>query len=192
MDGCSGDYAARFARVERAVVKSDERRDALLDKLADFVLAEGLSAASLRPMAQAAGISDRMLLYYFKDKTAVMAATLERIAQRMMVLMDSGTARGKLDRAALQAHLLDLVLADAFWPYMRIWLEVASMAARNDSLYRPVAEQIGRAFLSWGIAQLDGPTPEAREADAARILVTIEGMVMVKSFGLDAICLKAL
>ena len=120
-------------------MKSDERRDALLDKLADFVLAEGLSAASLRPMAQAAGISDRMLLYYFKDKTAVIAATLERIAQRMMVLMDSGTARGKLDRAALQAHLLDLVLADAFWPYMRIWLEVASMAARNDSLYRPVA-----------------------------------------------------
>ncbi|OYY67619.1 MAG: hypothetical protein B7Y47_15745 [Sphingomonas sp. 28-63-12] len=187
-----GRNAAQSARVVHAVVKSDERRDALLDKLAAYVLAEGLSASSLRPLAQAAGISDRMLLYYFTDKAAVIAATLDRIAQQMMTLMDARAASGRLAPATLQKHLLGIVLDDEFWPYMRVWLEVASLASRDDAFYRPIAEQIGRAFLAWGMAQIDGPTEAAREADAARLLVTIEGMVMVKSFGLDAVCLKAL
>jgi AcrR family transcriptional regulator len=42
-------------------VKSDDKRDALLDSMADFVLTHGLSAASLRPLAKAAGLSDRII-----------------------------------------------------------------------------------------------------------------------------------
>jgi AcrR family transcriptional regulator len=52
---------------------SDDRLSLLLDRLADYVLAHGLTASSLRPLARAAGTSDRMLLYYFADKDAVMA-----------------------------------------------------------------------------------------------------------------------
>jgi len=39
-----------------------DRHDALIDWLADHVLAHGLSASSLRPLAKAAGTSGRMLL----------------------------------------------------------------------------------------------------------------------------------
>jgi len=48
-------------------------RDSLLPLLAAHVLTHGLGQASLRPLARAAGTSDRMLLYHFGSKEALMA-----------------------------------------------------------------------------------------------------------------------
>ncbi|MFY8208820.1 MAG: TetR/AcrR family transcriptional regulator, partial [Caulobacter sp.] len=45
----------------------DEQRARVIAVLADHLLATGLSQASLRQLAAAAGVSDRMLLYYFAD-----------------------------------------------------------------------------------------------------------------------------
>ncbi len=173
------------------MVKSDERRDALIDKLADHVLDHGLSASSLRPLAKAAGISDRMLLYYFKDKAEVIAAVLERIAARLVTMLSQHRAPTPLPVDLLRGELLAILFDDALWPYMRIWLEVASLSARGDPLYRAIGAQIGRGFLAWGAAQLDSATPAARTVDAAALMVVIEGALVLKSLGLDDIVTAA-
>lgn len=170
---------------------SDKRRDALIDTLADHVLAEGLSASSLRPLAKAAGTSDRMLLYYFKDKAEVIAAVLERIAARLVAMLDQHRAPTPQPIDVLRRTLLATFFDDALWPYMRIWLEVASLSARGDPLYRDIGAQIGRGFLAWGIVQIDAPTPEARAVDAARLMVSIEGALVLRSLGLEEITADA-
>ncbi len=170
---------------------SDKRRDALIDTLADHVLAEGLSASSLRPLAKAAGTSDRMLLYYFKDKAEVIAAVLERIAARLVAMLDQHRAPTPQPIDVLRRTLLATFFDDALWPYMRIWLEVASLSARGDPLYRDIGAQIGRGFLAWGIGQVDAATPEARIIDAARLMVSIEGALVLHSLGLQDITVDA-
>ena len=80
------------------------------------------------------------------------------------------------------------MLADAMWPYMRLWLEIASLAARGDAFYRSVGEQIARGFLAWGASQLDSANETERAADAATLLIMTEGMVLLKSVGLDDVC----
>lgn len=172
--------------------RSDARRDAILDRLADFVLAEGLAAASLRPMARAAKLSDRMLLYYFKDKSEVLAATLERVAARLVAVMNDRAAPRPLPLDRLVPQLQTMLFAPEFWPYLRLWLEVAARSAAGDPLCREIGERIMRGFLAWGTAQLDSPTPETRQADAARLLATIEGMVVLKALGMDDVVRKAL
>ena len=62
-----------------------ERREQLLDKVADHLLVAGIAGSSLRPLAEAVGLSDRMLLYYFKDKEDVIAGGLARVAERLTV-----------------------------------------------------------------------------------------------------------
>ena len=52
---------------------SVDRRGELLDRMAAHLLAHGLEGANLRPLARAAGTSDRMLLYYFADKEELFA-----------------------------------------------------------------------------------------------------------------------
>mgnify|MGYP003390332937 CR=1 FL=1 len=150
---------------------SDKRRDALIDTLADHVLAEGLSASSLRPLAKAAGTSDRMLLYYFKDKAEVIAAVLERIAARLVAMLDQHRAPTPQPIDVLRRTLL----ATFF----------------HAALYRGVGAQIGRGFLAWGIVQIDAPTPEARALDAARLMGSIEGALVLRSLGLEEITADA-
>lgn len=172
------------------VTKPGDRRAAILDLLADHVLVEGLSASSLRPLAKAAGISDRMLLYYFRDKAEVIGAVLDIVAMRLVTVLNAQGASAPLPLDAAIQKIGMLVLADELWPFMRLWLELASLSARGDPLYRTVGERIARGFLAWGASHLDSPTPHARDADAAKLLATVEGMVLLKSVGLDDVCRK--
>lgn len=175
------------APYDAAMPKVESRRQDIIQRLTDHVLAEGLSASSLRPLAKAAGTSDRMLLYYFPDKGALIAAVLEVVAARMVILLDARKDPGPLPYALLKRQLLDIAFADDLWPYMRLWLEMASLAALGDPVFRAVGEQMGRGFLAWGTAQLDSAGPAAREIEAARLLVAIEGTLLLKSVGLGDI-----
>jgi AcrR family transcriptional regulator len=171
------------------MTRSDAQRQALIDRLADHVLAHGLSAASLRPLGKAAGVSDRMLIYYFTDKATLITAIIERIAARLTAILMNARTETALPLEALKAQLAPLLFDEALWPYMRIWLEIAAYAAKGDPLYRTVGEQIGRGFLAWGASQLESDEPGR---DAARLLISIEGMLVLHSVGLDDVCAAAL
>jgi AcrR family transcriptional regulator len=173
------------------MVKAEDRRAALLDRLADHMLGHGIAGSSLRPLAKAAQTSDRMLLYYFKDKSEMMTAILTRVAERLVVILDARTTGARLPLEPLQAKLLTILLAEDLWPYMRLWLEIAALAARDDAFYRGIGGLMARGFLAWGAAQLDS-NAEALERDAARLLIGIEGAMLLKSVGLDDVCQQAL
>jgi AcrR family transcriptional regulator len=181
---------------QQIVTKTDIRRADIranvLERLADHVVAHGLSASSLRPLAKAAGTSDRMLLYYFADKAEMMTAALSVIALRMTALMEARKAPAPLPVAELQPILLAAMLDDAMWPYMRVWLEIASLSAKGDPLYRAVGEQLGRGFLAWGAMQIDAATDAQRQKEAGRLLVMAEGLVVLKSIGLGDVAKAAL
>lgn len=167
------------------MTKAEPRRAEILERLADHVLAHGLSASSLRPLAKAAGTSDRMLLYYFADKAEMMTATLGVIAMRIVAAMDARKAPAPLPFDQLLPILLDAMVDEEMWPFMRVWLEIASLAANGDAFYRAVGEQLGRGFLAWGAGQIDAPNEAQRQKAAARLLMMAEGMVVLKSIGLD-------
>jgi len=168
---------------------SDEKRALILDKLADHVLAHGLSASSLRPLAKAAGTSDRMLLYYFTDKSALIAEVLQHIAARMVIAMEGAAAPQPLPYDVLLARLSAALSDPGFAPYMRVFLEVASGAANGDATLSQIGEAIGRGFLDWGKAQLQSDTPDI---DAARLMVTLEGTVFLRAIGMGDVCRTAL
>jgi hypothetical protein len=62
----------------------------------------------------------------------------------------------------------------------------------GDAYYRGVGEQIGRGFLDWGKMQLQADSAAQLDIDAARLLVSMEGMLFLKSIGLDDVNAKAL
>lgn len=174
------------------MTKAEQRRVDILNGLADHVLAKGLPASSVRPLAEAAGISDRMLLYYFRDKSDVIAATLQLLSSRLVALLDAHTASEPMPLDAVRQRLAAVLLSDAVWPYMQLWLEIVALSARGDTFYREVGGSIARAFLEWGRAQLKASTAAARATDAARLLVMIEGMVLLKSVGLEDVAKASL
>lgn len=169
------------------MMDKQRRLETLTDRLADHILANGIAASSLRPLARGVGTSDRMLLYYFADKDAVIAAALERVAARMVAMLDAVAPSAPLPPAALRDHLAPLLGDAAVWPYLRLWLDMAARAAQGDALVRSVGERIGAAFLDWLALHLDVADDDRRGA-AARLLIEIEGTVLLTALGLgDAI-----
>lgn len=167
------------------MAKSDDRRSAILERLADHVLSDGLSASSLRALANAAETSDRMLLYYFKDKDEIITATLGVIGDRLQIILGGRTASQPMPLEKLQPALLKAALDDDLWPYMRMWLEISALAAHGDDFYRAVGQQLGERFLEWGHAQLKSASARKRKSEAASLLLTIEGVLLLKSVGMD-------
>ncbi|WOE74489.1 TetR/AcrR family transcriptional regulator [Alterisphingorhabdus coralli] len=172
--------------------KRSAKVDAMVDAMADFVLENGLTAASLRPLAKAAGTSDRMLLYYFADKHELMAAILERVADRMVAMLDAIADSEPMSPDALLTALMPLLSSDLAWPFMRIWIALASEGANGDSNAQNVGKRLGQRFLKWGKGRLIGADEAERHKEASRMLVMIEGQVMLKALGLEQIGKDAL
>ena len=171
----------------------NDRREAAIERMADYVLAEGLGAATLRPLAAAAGTSDRMLLYYFADKDELLAATLGRVAARMVVALDEVipcVPQQSFD--ALLDKAWTALTSERLQPFMPLWLDLAAGAARGLQPHREIAGRIADGFLSWVTIRLlpeeDGqPSPMAPLFSAV-----IEGAYLLGALGLDAIAKTAI
>jgi AcrR family transcriptional regulator len=166
------------------MTKTDIRREQIVDQLADFLLAEGLGAANLRPLGRALGSSDRMLLYYFKDKETLITAALRRAAARLADTLLAGSGRARQSPKKLARELLAMTTSSELWPYMCLWFEIAARAARGDPLYRSVGKQIASGFHAWIAARLSIEDDVGCSAAALSLLETLEGALLLKSVGL--------
>ena len=166
----------------------EERREAAIERMADHVLSQGLAAATLRPLAAAAGTSDRMLLYYFADKDELLTATLARIAVRMMAELDRAIpAAPPKPFAVLLEQVWGAMAAESLQPFMPLWLDLAAGAARGLQPHGRIAGEILDGFLAWVTIRLcpenEGETPSL----APLFMASIEGLYLLQAIGRSAL-----
>ena len=159
-------------------------KESLLPLLTGHVLAHGLGQASLRPLAQAAGTSDRMLLYHFGTKERLIIDLLSHVAGLYSAGLDAVLAEGErpATRQALMARILEQNADPAFQPFMQLWWEIVGGAARGLPGFLPAAEAMVGELLVW----LEGhmPAGDPDPAGAARFMLTvIEGAMMLAAVG---------
>ena len=160
----------------------DLRREAVLARIADHLIAEGLAAGSLRQIARAAGTSDRMLLYYFCDKDELMTEALSAVAARLAAMLESASAPERVDYAILLAQLRTAIATDVLRPFMRLWLELCARAAGGEEPYRRIGAAIADGFIDWAEKRLAGPAHN-RRAQAALLIATIDGLALLDAVG---------
>ena len=66
-----------------------DRREDLLDRVTDHVLEHGLIGLTLRPVAAAIGTSDRMLIYHFESRDALVSAVVARATERAIAEVEA-------------------------------------------------------------------------------------------------------
>ena len=158
----------------------DDRRSEALDRIAQHLLQAGLPGSGLRSLAAAAGVSDRMLLYYFTNKDEVLTLALGMLATQMAEALDRSVPlapqRGSTE---LRREIRNAVGGQELRPFMRLWLEIASRAARDEPPYGQLAKVIAHSFQSWISARLR----TEYDGEAALLLATVEGIVMLDAIG---------
>jgi AcrR family transcriptional regulator len=162
----------------------DERRKAAIERMADHLLLEGLGSATLRPLAAAAGTSDRMLLYYFTDKDELLSATLHRLAERMTAQLDEAVPSGRLRSFPVLLEEVWAALASrGLKRFMHLWLDLAAGAARGLEPHRHIAGAIADGFLAWVTNRLKVPRDTDLASSAALFLASVEGMLFLEAAG---------
>ncbi len=158
-------------------------RETLLPRLAAYVLEHGLGSASLRPLARAAGTSDRMLIYHFGNKERLIVDLLSHIAAIYSATL--AQAMGP-ERARTRQECAARILAKARDPAMAgfqaLWWEIVAGAARGVPGFGEAGEAIMTSLLEWLETQMPGDDPDP--AGGARYLLTlIEGTLMLGTVG---------
>lgn len=158
-------------------------RETLLPALAAYVLEHGLSDVSLRPLAKAAGTSDRMLLYHFESKDALIGALLEYLAGIYAGVLDGAFPEGAAtSRRALAQTIFDVTAEPAFDPFMRLWWDIVAGCADGNGDYRASAGAMVDVLLEWVEAHLPAGDPDP-EGGARAVLAVIEGAMMLRAIG---------
>jgi AcrR family transcriptional regulator len=163
---------------------SAARREELLDAGVDYVLEHGLAQLSLRPLARALGTSDRMLVYHFQSKDALVAALLLRAVERLgAVLLGRIQPKGRGgDPGSVVQQLWDAMREPDTTPYIRLFFEVYGLSFPDPAAYRPVVQQVVEAWIAL-VEQLllQAGVPRRRAPrTAALVVAAIEGLVLAE------------
>ncbi len=102
---------------------SSPRRDDLLERAYDHVLAHGLAALSLRPLAAAVGSSPRVLLFLFGSKEDLVRALLARARADELALIEHVGSDGTIDLAELAAAIWRWLADPGRRGLLRLWVE---------------------------------------------------------------------
>ncbi len=159
------------------------KQEKVLAAMAAHVLEHGLTTASLRPLAKAAGTSDRMLIYHFRDKDGVIGALLEYLAAGFVSGLDMAIpAKRFATKGALLAAVVAVMRSPMAAGYARVWLDIVAASARGEIAYAQTGGAIIDGFVAWVAARL--PEGEQNPDRAARALLTVlEGTMVMDAVG---------
>ncbi|WP_131740375.1 TetR/AcrR family transcriptional regulator [Actinomadura roseirufa] len=159
----------------------DARRAQITDGLVRVAERDGLHAVTLRSVAAEAGVSLRLVQYYFESKAQLMNAALERLerlgrerwAARLAALPEPSA------RAYVEALLAEALPADPEGrAHQQVWTSYAVLSLTEPSLAaRPFVD--GPERLERQIAAaLDGAIPAGADpgTEAARLLALAHGL----------------
>lgn len=151
----------------RPSLRSDERREAILDALDGWLQDSSLDAVNVAEITAQAGLTRSAFYFYFENKAAAVAALMERLVTEIFVVNEEFTTGGGAPRGRVYAMLNGLF--DSSDRYRHVFS--AMLEARGSSAtVRQIWDDARDAFLP-SVAELirsarsgDAPEPEVLAA----------------------------
>ena len=155
---------AAAEKVDGRTLRHQHRRPELLDAAVEYVLQHGMSDLSLRPMADALGVSHSTLLRHFGTKEALVTEVIARIRSdifnRPRASVDDVTAPlGQVLRATWRR-----LCEPAERRQFVLLFEVVAIQARNPDRFDSLAQELVTDFLGPLEASLRNHGLAGREA----------------------------
>jgi AcrR family transcriptional regulator len=122
------------------------RREELAESATDYALEHGLIGLSLRPLAEALGTSDRMLLYHFDDKDDLVATIL-----RMTIARSAQNLRELPAPRDLRSAVIELWQAVSTGPQercQRLYVEAAALGLFGREPYASTMQETNVEWVS--------------------------------------------
>ena len=155
-----------------------KKKEAYIERIAGYILQNGINESSLKKMADAALTSDRMLMHYFKDKEEILNLTLMQISQDFISLLNSDPQL-KLGFDEFVIFLGEAIKDNRVRPYLNLWLELIHLASNGKDPYFAVSKKIGETYWGWLLQVYRPAVNEDKNRMAALIYALTEGFVFL-------------
>ncbi|SPF04549.1 TetR/AcrR family transcriptional regulator [Streptomyces sp. MA5143a] len=165
-------------RVDGRTLRFQHRRPELLTAATEYVLDHGIAGLSLRPVAQALGVTHATLLRHFSSKDELIKCVVEKMRTDLFAQV---TADRELKEAGSTAELLRITWRRLCEPkeqrqFLLLFETVASegwQSGDGGELARSMDDYVD--FISGWLRQ-DGWAPEDASALATLLLAQIRGL----------------
>lgn len=150
-------------------------KPALLEKILEYLIENGIQGLSLRPLAEAIGTNARMLIYHFGSKEQMIVETLAYVQSHQMQLLAQSPAPNK-DIGVELHQLWQWFTSDEIFPLTKLFLEVEAQSLNDIETYRSFAKETFRLWEEFIESRF-----EALDKDTVNLIVaTITGLLLVK------------
>jgi len=163
-----------------AATKADMTKQALTARIADELLRDGVADLPLRDLAARLGTSDRMLLYYFGEKSALIEASIAALAVRLDTLLAAFPRQeGRLAPADLLKDMAIMMTRPGMADFRAVWADVLARGGRGEVPFAAIAQRLIQASLTSLQTRLAIDDEAERARMAGTILAVIEGIWLV-------------
>ena len=151
--------------------RHEGRRRELMDDAVQYVLSHGLSDLSIRPMAEALGISHRTLLHHFGSKEEMVERVLAEVRLKHLQHLREQAQKQKLDALSMLDEAWAQQSAPERLPFWRGFFEIYAIAAKNPERHAEFLDGIIKAWLPMWITSLVGQGLTRTRAEALATMV---------------------
>lgn len=151
--------------------RHEGRRRQLMDEAMQYVLSHGLSDLSIRPMAEALGISHRTLLHHFGSKEELVERVLAEVRSRYLHQLWEQAQQQKLDALRMLDEAWAVQAAPERLPFWRGFFEIYAIAAKNPERHAEFLDGIIKAWLPMWTTTLVGQGLSKARAESLATMV---------------------
>jgi AcrR family transcriptional regulator len=157
----------------------DQRRVELLERIVDYVMENGLSDLSLRPLGEAVETSPRVLLYYFGSKEQLVTAVLVGAGERQRAIFDRLPRNAASYRETVTAAWRAMS-APEHAPVFRLFFEVYGLSLQDPERFPGFLQRAVNVWLDYlePSALRDGYSKADARAIATVILAGYRGFLL--------------
>lgn len=166
--------------------KVTAKKAEILQRITHYLIENGVADIGLRKLAEVAGTSDRMLIYYFATKDALIGQVLQTIVANLAAQLDALLGQEKRTADELLTALLSLSSTPPFYAVIQLWFEVVGLAARGQEPYASNATSIAATWLQW----IESRLVNEQTAQALTLFAALEGRLLLKLVGVDAVAMN--
>lgn len=161
--------------------KVTAKKAQIIQQITQYMVENGMADIGLRRLAEVAGTSDRMLIYYFETKDALIGQVLHGVATGLASQLDALLGPQKRTADVLLLELLTLSNTPHFHAVIQLWFEVVGLAARGQEPFATNATAIANSWLAWIESRIDDPQTE----QAIDLFAELEGRLMLRLLGIE-------
>lgn len=159
-------------------VNTEARRRQIMDAVVDLTVEGGLPAATFRTIADRAGVSVRLVQYYFGDKDRLLADTLGHVGRGAIDRITA--ALNSIDRGSPRA-VIDTI-CEQFLPFdderrrtMLVFIAFRTAALTDATLASSQTLGLADSLITTVADQLRAATPDRDEEDVQSEAILLVG-----------------